>query len=397
MVKMKKIYNSIPLWLMLFLMIAAALLIAGIGTYLISSAARNKANEIQGRYITATYVETNGDVMYSFDFDFHYENYTSEDMRIYKISRFIENYAYLFLYSICIVSAVIAFYITKLKRPLRILRNASRRISENELDFTVDYTGSDEMSKLCESFEIMRSALMENNEKTLRILDERKQLNDAYTHDLRTPIAVLKGYAEMLVKFLPSGRFSESEVMDTVRTMSLQIKRLEQFVDSMNTVQKLDDINIQKKEVPAGEFLNHLRGTAELLCQSENLICKFETEVNSEVIFADASAVTQVFENLIGNSIRFAKSKITVRCLTDKNAFSISVIDDGKGFSEKELLMATKPYYSGKSQNDEVHFGLGLHICRTLCEKHGGALRLENTPQRGAKVTAIFYKNLPPF
>lgn len=388
--KVKKWHNSVPLWLALFLMITAALLIAAFGSHFTSALARGKADEIQSRYITATYDTTQGDVQYSYDFDFHYEDYTAEDMRLYRLFRFIENYAALFWYSVCIASAAIVFYMTKLKKPLRILQNASQRISENELDFTVEYPGNDEMAALCGAFETMRSALEENNDKMLRMLDERKQLNDAYTHDLRTPIAVLKGYADMLVKYLPTGKFSESEVIETVQTMSSHVERLEQFADSMNTVQKLEDVEIQKEKVPTGEFLSHLRETADFLCQSKNLACEFESQITATTILIDSSAVTQVFENLLGNALRFAKSKITIVCQTDENVFSVSVADDGKGFSDKELITASKPYYSGQAEKEHFHFGLGLHICRTLCKKHGGTLHLENTPQHGAEVTAAF-------
>lgn len=388
--KMKKWYNSVPLWLALFLLIVSALLISAFGTHFTSTLARGKADEIQSRYITATYTETIDGVQYSYDFDFHFDDYTAEDMRLYRISRFIENYAALFWYSVCIASAGILFYLTKLKKPLRILQNASHRISANELDFTVDYTGSDEMAELCEAFETMRSALEENNSKMLRMIDERKQLNDAYTHDLRTPIAILKGYTDMLAKYLPTGKLTEDEIVDTVHTMSSHVGRLEQFVDSMNTVQKLEDIEIQKESVSTNEFLSHLQETADFLCQSNNLICEFESSVSSELLFFDPSAVAQVFENLIGNALRFAKSKVNIVCSGNNNSFSFSITDDGKGFSDKELLTATKPYYSGQAEKGEFHFGLGLHICRTLCEKHGGKLTIENTAHHSAKVTAVF-------
>lgn len=175
-----------------------------------------------------------------------------------------------------------------------------------------------------------------------------------------------------------------------MQTMSSHVERLEQFADSMNTVQKLEDVEIQKEKVPAGEFLSHLRETADFLCQSKDLSCKFESSVTAETILIDPSAVTQVFENLLSNALRFAKSKIMIICSADENTFSVSVADDGEGFSDKELITAAKPYYSGQSEKEHFHFGLGLHICRTLCEKHGGTLHLENTPQHGAEVTAAF-------
>lgn len=138
------------------------------------------------------------------------------------------------------------------------------------------------------------------------------------------------------------------------------------------------------------EFLGHLRESANILCQTSGLICEFDAPVTTKTLCLDAGAVIQVYENLMSNAIRFAKSKVTIRCEYKANSFSITVSDDGKGFSNKDLLKADKPYYSGESQKQEYHFGLGLHICRTLCEKHGGNMELKNNLQGGAKVTVFF-------
>lgn len=102
----------------------------------------------------------------------------------------------------------------------------------------------------------------------------------------------------------------------------------------------------------------------------------------------------QVYENLLSNAIRYAKEMVTIRCTYTGNIFSVIVSDDGKGFSAKDLTNAAKPYYSGAKQKEEYHFGLGLHICRILCEKHGGSLDLLNTPQGGAQITASFSTRL---
>lgn len=401
--KIKKWYRSIPIWLALFLFIIAALLASSFLSSKVIAAVNELSIGVQLKYIAiattpnAAVDEDNG-VIYSGDspsegfvtYDFNYDNYSQEDWRNLQTYRFILQFAPLFIYSICILAAVLLFYFTKLKTPLKILETASDRIAENELDFCLNYSGYDEMAKLCAAFEKMRSALCKNNQQMLRMIDEHKQLNDAYTHDLRTPIAVLKGYTDMLDKYLPTGKMPQEEVLETVKTMSAHVFRLEQFVESMNTVQKLEDVAIQKERVVAGEFLEHLRESASILCQSSGLSCEFEAPVSTETLYLDPAVVIQVYENLMSNAVRFARSKVMIRCSYVNNTFSISVADDGRGFSDKELLKADKPYYSGEAQKQEYHFGLGLHICRTLCEKHGGRLQLANAPKGGANITAQF-------
>lgn len=396
--KIKKWYRSIPIWLALFLFIISALLIASFLSNKITTTVYDLSMGITAKYITVDYNVTPGaEVTYNADgsneiveYSFNYDKYSQEDQRLHEIYSFIQRFTPPLTYSAFILAAVLLFYFTKLKTPLKVLTKASDRIADNELDFTLDYSGYDEMAKLCAAFEKMRSALDNNNRRMLHMIDERKQLNDAYTHDLRTPIAVLKGHTDMLAKYLPTGKLSENEVLEIVGIMSSNISRLEQFVESMNTVQKLEDLSIQKESVNTEEFLGHLRESASILCQTSGLDCQFDAPITANSLCLDAGAVIQVYENLMSNAIRFARSKITIRCEYNAGSFSITVSDDGKGFSDKDLLKADKPYYSGEAKKSEHHFGLGLHICRILCEKHGGTLHLQNTPDSGAAVTAYF-------
>lgn len=397
--KIKKWYYSIPICPALFLFLISALLIASFITTKITVIANERSFELQAKYITVSrdLTQCDNDVIYSgnsmeevLHYDFNYDEYSETDWQLYQNYRFIMQFAAAFIYSVCILVTVLLFYFTKLKKPLAVLTNASNRIAANELDFELDYSGSDEMARLCAAFEKMRSALDENNQRMLHMIDQRKQLNDAYTHDLRTPIAVLKGYTDMLTKYIPIGKMSQAEVLETVSTMSTHVSRLEQFTESMNTVQKLEDLMLQKAEVNAGEFIGHLQESADILCQTSGLACAFVSDVQEDTICLDASAVIQVFENLLSNATRFAQSLIRIRCSCKGNSFFISIADDGKGFSEKELLKADQPYYSGEQQKQEHHFGLGLYICKTLCEKHGGTMQMSNSSDGGAVIVVSF-------
>ena len=89
MVKIKKWYQSIPLWLALFLIMVAALLVASVGSRQTTEAAAQKANAIQGKYMTGKYdpsdtTPDNDNVTYSINIDYHFEDYTDEDMRLYR-------------------------------------------------------------------------------------------------------------------------------------------------------------------------------------------------------------------------------------------------------------------------------------------------------------------------
>ena len=145
--------------------------------------------------------------------------------------------AQLLLVPVCYGGAAILcaiwFYRRKLKQPLQILDNASARIAADQLDFTVAYDSKDEMGRLCTSFEKMRSALWENQRTMWRQMEERSRLNAAFSHDMRTPLTVLKGHTGMLLSALPKGAVTRDEVMEEIGTMAHHIDRLENYVDAM--------------------------------------------------------------------------------------------------------------------------------------------------------------------
>ncbi|MDE6595207.1 MAG: sensor histidine kinase, partial [Oscillospiraceae bacterium] len=93
----------------------------------------------------------------------------------------------------------------------------------------------------------------------------------------------------------------------------------------------------------------------------------------------------QVYENLVSNAARYAREKICVSFTVEEKGFFIEVCDDGEGFSAEGLKKAAEPFFRDENNKDggKNHFGLGLYICRVLCEKHGGKLILGNSSVGG--------------
>lgn len=290
------------------------------------------------------------------------------------------------LFSIGLCGAV--FYGRELKKPLSILKKASERISENDLDFEIWYEKKNELGDLCADFEKMRSALYESNREMWRSLEERKRLNSAFSHDLRTPLTVLKGYTDYLEKYVPEGKVSEDKMLSVLSSMRGQIFRLESYTATMNSVQKLEDISPEPCEVSAEELKENLSAAGKIICESfgdKKFSLDFRCE--KQTLFVDAGLIVRVYENLVSNAARYAETKVTAVYTVYEDMISVSVKDDGKGFSPEALRQGTKPFFRDENDSSE-HFGLGLYICRVICGKCGGSLNLSNI--NGGNVTAEF-------
>lgn len=284
--------------------------------------------------------------------------------------------------ALCIIAAALLFYRSKLKEPLAKLRAASEKISNNNLDFQIEYVSRDEMGQLCNSFEMMRSTLAGNFSGMWRQMEERKQLNAAFAHDLRTPLTVLKGYNEMLRS---SG---EPATKDTAQTMEKHILRLERYVDSMSRLRRLEDAQPNGDSVDLNGYIGTLADGAGILCEQSGKKLCVQNKISDLPIRIDCTFVSQVHQNLISNALRYARSQVQIFYASDCGGFTLRVCDDGPGFSRDVLHKATAPYFT-EEENHAEHFGLGLYICKLLCEHHGGYLKIENG-SAGAKVTAFF-------
>ncbi|TYP73112.1 HAMP domain-containing sensor histidine kinase [Paenibacillus methanolicus] len=289
-----------------------------------------------------------------------------------------------------IVTMAVLFYRWKLQRPLEILKQASENISANDLSFPISYDSRDEMGELIAVFENMREQL-ERNMKTLwRSVEERKQLNAIFAHDLRTPLSVLKGYAEFLATYLPEKKLSDEKVLDLIHTMNLHILRLESYAEAMASIQKLEDVPVNRRPTETTTLTALLNDSAEQLTRQFGKRFVSSMEGASIEINVDTYIVMQVFENLVANGVRYAVSQVNVRYVIQDGALHITVTDDGPGFSDEALRKAVLPFYRGEMWDANEHHGLGLYICKVLCEKHEGGLRIENHPHGGGSVSASF-------
>ena len=282
--------------------------------------------------------------------------------------------------------AATIYYQKKLKIPIAQLQNGVEKIQEDNLDFHVEYNEDDELGELCCSMEKMRSELWQKQKALWESLEQRKLLNASVAHDIRTPITVLKGYLDYLEKMIPQDKLTEDMLLDTVSSMQGAVNRLEQYVDCVRDVEKIENIEIEKRPENVKRLLDEMRSNVQQLETNKEILISSNIMTMDEVRL-DKSVLFRIFENLLQNALRYAKKQVRINISQKKDFLILTVEDDGNGFAGKDLEKAATVFYS--SDKEWQHFGIGLSICRILCEKHGGLLSISNNKnKRGACVTA---------
>lgn len=160
------------------------------------------------------------------------------------------------------------------------------------------------------------------------------------------------------------------------------------YVDSMSHLRRLEDAQPISDKSNISGYVTAIADSARILCEQSGKTLSIQNNISDIPIGIDYTFVSQVNNNLISNAIRYATSKVNITYTSNNDGFYLSVSDNGCGFSKNILSKATNPYFT-EEENHSEHFGLGLYICKILCEHHGGYLKIENC-SIGAKVTAFF-------
>lgn len=350
--------NNMSLKKVFFVLTLSSLIIASILTTFSYILLNNLYNYIQDKYLKTpintgfiTIVQNN------------VNQFSDYDKTLLNIINILQLVLPLIFFIGLLLLADIIFYKVKLKTPIEILNKGAMEISNNNLDFCLEYNNNDELGNLCNAFEKMRSELNKNNIKMWTMINDRKQLNAAFSHDLRNPLTVLKGYSNYLTKYIPTGKLSDEKILSTTQLMSEHINRIEYYVENMSNAQRLEDLVVSKSMSNINKFIKNL----------------------------DENIILRVVENIISNAFRYARNNVSILIYIEQELLTFVIEDDGIGFSKESLKSALRPFYRDKTLNESnAHFGMGLYISKILCEKHGGSISIENNLTNSAKITAKF-------
>lgn len=351
-------------------------------------------NHIQSSYSTGSIIYSMGEPMIQ-----NVEKLTKEQQLLLEILSCIQILSCIIFPVSSLLIAGALFYRLKCKTPIEILQDGVMRIENRNLDFSIPVVSGDELGQLCTAFETMRKELLKSNQEIWRQAEERKRLNAAFSHDLRNPVTVLKGTVKLLRQDI-----QDEQALNRLEDYTL---RIEQYVESMSSIQKLEQLPIQKKEIPLSLLKEEISDTAKLLAPSLSLsltVCNqipagsIETPAQAEplenkeaIINLDHGLFLTVVENLIGNAVCFAKHQLSIKLTINnspENFLILSVSDDGPGYPETLIQNGPKPFE--KTEADSSHFGMGLYSSQIICIKHGGKLVLKNKEGLGASATAFF-------
>ncbi len=388
--KLKNKIEDMSLRKSLYLIIFIVLIIVSsltIFTTLVTSKARQDIMNQREIIVTGSNIKSNGNsIVYNVDKDnYEYQKLAPAENIKYNIYSFLMVILPITYIMIGGYLIVYIYYKIKLKTPIIILSDGIKNLLEDNLDFSVQYSRNDELGLLCQTLEKVRNELYDNNKRMWNLLEERKVLTDSVSHDLRTPITVMKGYLDYLGKSICKNKLDTKNIETTLKSMNEATIRLENYVNSIQNIQKIDNIKLTKTDVDVTDFISGLKKDFLMIAKEKDRKLVIEDKIDLNKVCIDKSVVYRILENIIDNALRYSKEKIIIYINQRDKFLEFQIIDDGDGFSEDDLKNATNRFYTSKSNSGL--FGIGLTISKMLCEKHGGTLKIRNDKKLGASIT----------
>lgn len=281
-----------------------------------------------------------------------------------------------------LLAAAIARYVA---RPIAKLTDAAKEISKGNADITISEGGGyREINELQEGLQYAANEVAE-------LEHYRRELIANVSHDLRTPLTLIKGYAEMM-----------RDIPDEARPENLQVvideaSRLTNLVNEMLDLSKLQESGggLKLKRFDAVRMLDDLVARHGKLIEHLGYKLEYEHE-ESAVVYADETKLMQVIYNLINNAINYCgdDKTVTVKEYTRHGNVRIEVIDKGEGIDVNVLPHIWDRYYKSEKSHRRatVGTGLGLSIVKTVMDKHpGGVYGVVTSVGEGS----TFYVELP--
>jgi signal transduction histidine kinase len=275
-----------------------------------------------------------------------------------------------------VAALILGFLVAaSLVRPIRALTAATRRVAEGDLDQKVQVNSKDEIGELAQSFNLMSEDLANANRS-------RKQMTADIAHDLRNPLTVLGGYLESL----KDGKLEPT--LERYETMQSEVLHLQKLVDDLRTLSLADagELRLSLQKVNLAVLLEKVR--ASYLHQAEAKGVTIIVEANDTKLEAnlDPDRTGEVLGNLVTNALRYTPEggRITLSVMEESDKLVLHVTDTGCGISPADLPYIFERSYRGDPSRSGDESGLGLAICKSILELHGGTINVQSEVDGGS-------------
>lgn len=268
----------------------------------------------------------------------------------------------------------------KMLKPVETMTRTVKNISINALDTRLNVSGSqDELKDLAETFNDMLDRIQKSYEQ------QNQFVSDA-SHELRTPIAVIQGYANLLDRW---GKDDPEILEESIGSIKSEADNMKNLIDKLLFLARGDknSQSIEKEDFNIDELIEEIVKETKLINDSHEILYETKEKI---IINADRKLIKEALRIFIDNSIKYTPKggKVKVGCYLQKNKAAIYVEDNGIGIPKEDLPNIFNRFYrADKSRTKQTGgTGLGLAIAKWIIMKHKGIIQVQSMIDVGTKM-----------
>lgn len=287
---------------------------------------------------------------------------------------------------IVVLSVVISLFLShKFSEPLVNITEKSKQVAKGNYNVVFEKNGIKEIDELAETLNYLESEVSKTDQY-------RRDLMANVSHDLKTPLTMIKAYAEMIkdISYKNKDKMNEHlniiiDETDRLTTLVNDILELSKLQSGKNQILKIEEYDLSKE-------IRNIVNKYQIIKETENykIICNIPEVV---VVKANKDKINQVIYNLINNAINYTGKDQTVYVNVKKvkKEYLVEIIDSGKGIKKEEIPYIWDKYYKSekKHQRNVISTGLGLSIVKQILLEHNFKYGVKSTLKKGS--TFYFY------
>lgn len=275
--------------------------------------------------------------------------------------------------SLVFLLMVSLYFYRAVLRPFDKLKSFADSIAMGNFDIPLLYERSNYFGKFTWAFDSMRNEITKARRCEKEAVENNKTVIATLSHDIKTPIASIRAYCEGLQANMDSSPEKREKYLSVILRKCDEVSKLTNDL-FLHSLSDLDKLKIHAETFELCSFAETV--VSEIAGEHNDVF--FEKPGFKALVSADKNRLTQIIENLINNSRKYAKTRIDIQLTLSDGNVNIHFTDYGKGIPDSDMPFIFDKFYRGRNVEKEQGSGLGLYIVRYLTEKMHGKVLLHN-------------------
>lgn len=270
------------------------------------------------------------------------------------------------------IAGVFVYVWFAILRPFRKLEGFAEKVASGDFSIPLEYERTNYFGKFTWAFDCMRREISIARECEKEAIENNKTVIASLSHDIKTPVASIRAYAEGLEAGMGNTPEKRAKYLDVIMRKCDEVATLTNDM-LLHSVSDLNKLKMNPTELELCSFISQ---TVPEISARDNV--RISLPPYPIEIKADRSRLSQVFENIVSNALKYAKTDVEISASKTEKGAEIIFRDFGKGIPDEEIPFIFDKFYRGKDTGNENGAGLGLYIVKYVVRQSGGEVYAEN-------------------